>query len=87
MTLVHMSGDDWLAEQDAEAAQTLALAAGVLGMTEREVREVAATWPAGYPYRLYFIEQGTDSGIREASLNPRRIYFNTENGKVTGYSL
>jgi hypothetical protein len=82
-----MSGDDWLAEQGAEAAQTLALAAGVLGMTEREVREVAATWPAGYPYRLHFIERGTDNGIRDLSFNTRRIYFETENGKVTGYSL
>lgn len=86
-TIVSMTGNDWLAEQGAEAERTLALAAGMLGLSEAEVREAAASWPSGYPYELHFIEQGTDSGWRVASLNTRRIYFMTQGGKVTGYSL
>ena len=78
-----MSDRDLMDELNAEAERTMALAAGMVGLTEEEVLARVDTSPAGY--RIFFIEEGTDSGFRTADFDARRVYFVTRNGKVVGY--
>ena len=81
--LAPVSDKDWMDELNAESERTMAMAAGMLGLTQQEVLARVDTSPGGY--RLYFIEEGTDSGIRTADFNARRVYFVTRNGTVVGY--
>lgn len=70
-------------EDKAESDRTMLMAAGMVGLSQQEVLARVDTSAGGY--RLYFIEEGTDSGIRTADFDPRRVYFRTRNGTVVGY--
>ncbi|MBA2323585.1 MAG: hypothetical protein H0V92_06080 [Pseudonocardiales bacterium] len=73
--------DDPMAVFNAESQRTIALADQLLGRTEREVLAIVdTTTPAGY--RVAFIEEGADDGLRQFDLDPRRMYLFTKNGKV-----
>ena len=60
---------DPLAEAEAESQRTIALADEMLGLTKREVLAlIDADTDAGY--RVHFIEEGTENGLRLANLDP-----------------